>query len=388
MPMNHSLLRATLGLSTLTLGACLALGCTVAPDAGKGSSGGSSSGGGGSSSGGSSSGGATGNVDAPIVGIWQETVASGGDFQNTSTGATFSVTQGYSARLKIRADGRYSFQHYSAGASSTCSSVTAFDKSVGVADFKDGKLVLRPSERTIDVHACADSGLKTMGTEPMEWAAEIAPYETLAKETTRKVTLTGGPYPLTLKLLQLDPASQTSQPPQPAGFQLGADPPYDVFIGSWAPSSGSDLGFYDPSSGDFYVPKYNGAEHKWLKFVPGGYEMATVLENAAGAGSGVCKKDLVYWEKGTATFSTLKVTNDTYEGDARFQATEARLVVNVTGCEEDDGAKSYSVKPLSSYFKWQYTAQVGFLLGCEYDKTPFQFATCTNNVGWNTYRKR
>lgn len=57
MPMNHSLLRATLGLSTLTLGACLALGCTVAPDAGKGSSGGSSSGGGGSSSGGSSSGG-------------------------------------------------------------------------------------------------------------------------------------------------------------------------------------------------------------------------------------------------------------------------------------------------------------------------------------------
>lgn len=386
--MTHDLARATLSLSALTLGACLALGCTVAPDAGKGPASGGSSGG--SSSGGSSSGGpgATGDVDASLVGIWQETVASGGDFQNTATGATFSVTQGYSARLKIRADGRYSFEHYSAGASATCSSVSALDRSSGVADFKDGKLVLRPSERTIDVRACADSGVKSLGAEPIEWNAQVAPYQTIAKETTRKVTLSGGPYPLTLKLLQLDPTTQTTQPPQPPGFQLGGDSPYDVFIGTWAPSSGSDLGFFEPSSGDFYVPKYNGAEHKWIRFVPGGYEMATVLENAAGAGSGVCKKDLVYWEKGTALFSTLKVTNDTYEGDARFQATEARLVVNVTGCEEDDGVKSYAVKPLSSYYKWQYTAQVGFVLGCEYDKTPFQFATCTNSVGWNTYRKR
>ncbi|CAN5900556.1 hypothetical protein BH11MYX4_BH11MYX4_44570 [soil metagenome] len=40
------------------------------------------------------------------------------------------------------------------------------------------------------------------------------------------------------------------------------------------------------------------------------------------------------------------------------------------------------------YQEWELTDQVGFVIGCEYDRTPFQFATCTNNVGWNTYKGR
>ena len=307
-------LALALALASAALG-----GCTVAGPAGAGGNGpggaASSSGaegGGGSTEGGA---GAPGDVAPRLVGIWQETAASGGDFTNTATGESFTVSQGYSARLKIRADGSYSFEHYSAGVSSSCASVTAYDKSVGAAEFHEGRLVLRPTQRTLDVRACADSGTRTVANDPIEFAASVSSYETLIKETTLQVELTAGPYPLKLKLLQLDPTKQATQPPRPAGFQLGQDAPYGVLVGTWAPLE-ADVGFYEPSSGAFYVPKYNGSEHKWLRFTQGGYELASVLENAAGAGSGVCKKDLVYWEKGTATFATLTQTNDTYRGDS------------------------------------------------------------------------
>ena len=156
----------------------------------------------------------------------------------------------------------------------------------------------------------------------------------------------------------------------------------------WAPSTGSDLGFYDPASGASYVPKYNGAEHKWIKFVPGGYEMASALENAAGAGSGVCKKDVVYWEKGAAVFASLQQVNDDYMGDARFTATQARLIVTIRDCEEDDGTTTYELTPVTSYYKWRWSAAVGITLGSEYERAPFQWTMATNSVGWDSYHKR
>lgn len=372
-------------VSLLALAAALAVGCAVPAEKGPGSSGGSS---GGASSSGGGAGVGTGNVDGSVVGIWQETVSSGGDFENTLTGATFTVTQGYSAKLKIRADGSYSFEHYSAGASSSCSSVTAFDKSRGVADFDGKKLVLKPSQRTVDVTGCGDSGVRTLGSDPIVFDARITAYETIAKERTLAVELTNGPYPLKLKLLQLDPASQKKQPAQPADFTLGKTGPFTELLGTWAPSAGSDLRFYDPKTGAAYMPKYNGAEHKWLVFTEDGYEMASALENAAGVGSGVCKKDVVYWEKGAATFAVVQRVNDDYSGDVRFTASEARLVVTIRDCEEDDGTTTYTLAPLTSYWKWRWSAAVGINLGAEYERTPFQWAMATNSVGWDTYRKR
>ena len=56
------------------------------------------------------------------------------------TGEANLDLDGYSARLEIRPDGSYSFEHYSAGASASCALVTAYDKSVGAAEFHDWRL--------------------------------------------------------------------------------------------------------------------------------------------------------------------------------------------------------------------------------------------------------
>lgn len=332
--------------------------------------------------------GIAGAVGSGGVGIWQQTAAAGGDFTNTVTGESFTMSQGFSARLKLRANGQYTFEHYSSGTSGSCAAVSALDKSEGTAQVSEGRLVLTPTTRTLDVKGCEGAGLRTLPNDPIAFDATITTYETLIKETTLLLELSGGPYPLKLRLLNPEPSPDVTSPAQPPSFQLGADGPYTELLGTWAPSQGSDLGFYDPASGATYVPEYNGAEHRWLRFTDGGYEMATSFENAGGADSGVCKKDLVYYERGRALFAKTSQENDRIFGDARFAAEEARLVVTIRACDEDDGTKTYDLKPLTSYFKWEWTPSVGFNLGCEYPKHPHQFAACTNDVGWNSLKKR
>lgn len=327
-----------------------------------------------------------GSVPAVLVGIWQQTVASAGDYTNTFTGETFTLSQGYSAQLKIRANGQFTFDHYSQGVASNCRQISYLDRMSGTLEIRNNRLTLRPKERRLVVNNCTRSGTFTLPDTPVVFNAALSWYETLIKEPTLQMELSGGPYPLKLKLLQRDLSARPEQPLQPEAFQLGQDPPYQEFIGTWAPSRGSDLNFYNPRSGAFYLPPYNASEHRWLRFVPGGYELATVFENANLEGA--CKKDLVYYERGRALFKVLEVRNDTYEGDVRFQAEEARLVVQIRGCEGDNGVRRYTLEPLTSYFKFQYTASVGFTLGCVWPWHEWQFAVCTNRVGWNSFRKR
>jgi hypothetical protein len=344
---------------------CAAAGCT--PSSGNGSSSGSS----GASSGGSSGG--TGSVQAGLVGIWQQT-------------ATATGSDGYAALLKVRANGQFVFQYFSPTAVD-CPSGDTLDSSEGTLELTSERLVLRPTKRTVQIRGCGKDETTTLGNDALEFTVNVSPYETLIKENTLAAELTGGlAHPLKLKLLQQEPSDDIPQPPQPASFQLGSDPPYAELQGLWAPSSGSDTNFYNPQTGEFYIPKYNAAQHDWLKFVPGGSEFAAAFENANIEGT--CKKDLVYYESGSALFKVLDVTNGTSTGDARFEAKDARLVVNIRGCGEDDGAKTYTLKPLTSYFKWQHNAAIGFLIGCDYPKNNWNFAICQNNVGYNTFKKR
>ncbi|MBS2015385.1 MAG: hypothetical protein JST00_21030 [Deltaproteobacteria bacterium] len=320
----------------------------------------------------SASGAPVGTVSAGLAGIWQRTVAAGTDVTDT---------RGYSVRLKIKGDGRFSFE-LATSESPTC---TDLERMTGSADFGEGRLVLRPARRVV---TSCKSGEQVLSNDPISFKATITKTETLIKEPTLALELSEGPYALKLELLHRDPPADPSQPPRPSDFQLGRDAAYEPLLGTWAPSEGSDLAFYDPSTGQSYVPKYNGAEHRWLRFSADGYELATSFENAGGPGSGLCKKDLVYYESGVPTFSTLREVNGTFEGDVRFEAKQARLVVTLRDCEEDDGTKTYELRPLTSYYKWQYSPGVGFVMGCEYAKHDYQFATCTNGVGWNTLRKR
>lgn len=327
-----------------------------------------------------------GSVRAVLVGIWQQTVASAGDFTNTFTGETFTLSQGYSAQLKIRANGQFTFDHYSQGVSSNCRQVSYLDRMSGILEIQNNRLTLRPTERRLVVNNCTRSGTFALPNNPVVFNAALSWYETLIKEPTLQLELTGGPYSLKLRQLQRDLSSKPQQPPQPEGFQLGDDPPYQEFLGTWAPSAGSDLGFYNAQTGAFYLPKYNASEHRWLRFVPGGYEFATVFENASLEGA--CKKDLIYYERGRALFKVLEVKNDTYEGDVRFQAEDARVLVQIRNCDGDNGVRRYTLQPLTSYYKFQYTASVGLTLGCVWPWHEWQFAACTNQVGWNSFRKR
>ena len=51
------------------------------------------------------------------------------------------------------------------------------------------------------------------------------------------------------------------------------------------------------------------------------------------------------------------------------------------------GVQPGGPSPLARYFKWEWTPSDGFDLGCEDPKHPYQFAACTNDVGWNSLSK-
>lgn len=375
----------SLALFTLLLSLTPIVGCSVsAPSSAPGATGASGS----SGTPGTAAPGAEAGSAPGLAGIWQDTAASSGDFVNPVTNESFSMTQGYSAKLTITAEGRYTFVHFSSGVAKDCSSVSYTDRSEGTARFSGAELVLHPSRRTLDVQACSGSGTRDLPADPITFSATLSPYERLGGEQTSKLAL-DGIYPLSLKLLNPSHATPTAREGVPDTFKLGDSAPFQEVLGLWAPSPGSSVDFYDPATGAFTIPGYDGSDHRWLRFTADGYEMATVSENV-GLAEGVCKRDLVYYERGTARFNLLENVNGTSGGDVEFTPTDARVIEQIRNCEADDGVTRRSVTPGRAYFKWEYVSSYdGIGLGCVYPKNDWQFMACTNQgVAWNSFKRR
>lgn len=329
----------------------------------------------------------SGQVDPALVGIWGETWRSGTEVTNTVTGEAFTVSSGMSAQLKVRADGRYELEHASGGYSPTCASVSVTDRSTGYADFRDGQLVLRPTERTLEVHACDEHGTRTLPNTPLVFQARVSPYQTSSDEPSLQVELSGGPYPLTLKRLDPLPPLRAPERALPPGFQLGAVTGYQDMFGTWAPRD-ADLSFFDPATGTANFFRDNQAENRMFRFSPGQYELASYVMHTGGAIGGHCKRDVIYYERGAARFNLLVRVNDDVEGDVQFEGQTATLVVRIRDCGADDGTTTYTLEPGTSWARWAFHARVGFQLGCIYPRSPMQFAACTNRAGFTTYSPR
>ncbi len=330
---------------------------------------------------------ATGSFPVELTGVWQDTLASGGNFKNPITGIEFNMTQGYSAQFKVRPNGEFYFAHYSQGVSPNCSLVSFFDQMVGLAEWSNNRLVLRPRERRLDVQNCASSGSFNQPLTPVVFEAVLSEYET-DLDATLQMELSGGPYPLKFKLLNPTPPADPAQPPQPPEFQLGTNGPYREMLGLWGYR---ETNFYNPQTGAYQFPDCCG-EYRFLRFVEGGYEfgLAFVRTNF----DGVCKRDLIYFERGNALF---KITNQrdefTYQGDVRLEATQARLIVRLRECGTSDGVQEYTLKPLTGYYRWSYTLPAGgedLMLGCFYPRHAWSYAVCYNHTGspWRNYERR
>ncbi len=331
-----------------------------------------------------------------LVGIWQITRASGGDYENLTTGYTFSMTSGYSALLKIRADGSYLMEFYSSGVSSTCAFVSSLEQSAGTVTYQGDQLILQPAWHTIMLDNCTSSGKQDMGTEPIVYTFKLRQEFDFYGLRGAKLELTGGPIPLDMDLFHPEPLMPGYQPQQPADFVLGTDPPYQEFLGLWAPAPDSDVSFYNPQTGEFYFPEYNASYHNYLRFNnDGSYEMA-VAADGYNDYEGICNRDYIYYEKGIPTFSVTdspRVPGDFTRGHAQFQATDARLVVNIRDCDEDDGVLRYNLVPQISYYTWELLPGNGypdmFYMYCAWEKGEWQFMFCgSDGLNSSSYGRR
>jgi len=324
-----------------------------------------------------------------LVGVWQQTRASAGDYRDLSSGSTFSMTSGFSTMLKLRPDGRFIFQFYSSGVAPDCAFVRHFDTAVGFATFESGALVLRPTERTIEVGRCAQSGVQQPGLDPIVMPAQLTESFDYEGHRMWKLALEGGPVPLDLTLLHRPPSANPPQPAQPDDFVLGDDPPYSDIQGVWSPYPNSDLGFFEPTTNAFYLPEYNGARHQWLRLTPDGYDLARAWPSYND--EGICTKDYVYYERGRADFVVLEDIGgqgDHFRGHVRFAAEDARVVVQISDCGNDDGATTYTLAPQVSYYEWRYRMATnwliaipeGFSLSCPWSRSEWQFMICD---GWS-----
>jgi hypothetical protein len=355
---------------------------------GSGGSGGSGAGtAGGSVGGGSAGGGETGSFPVELSGVWQNTLASGGTFVNVATGVEFSMTQGYSAQFKVQPNGEFYFAHYSSGVSSTCSFVSFFDQMTGLAEFSNGRLTLRPRERRVDATACANSGSFPQPLAPVTFDAVVSDYPT-SLDTTLQMQLSNGPYPLALKLLNRPPPSNLQAPAQPPQFQVGPYPGYMEFLGTWGRYE-SD--FYNPQTGATLFRDCCG-DGRFLRIQADGYEAGFTFARANL--EGVCKRDLIYFERGTANFLiTDNRGSDTVQGDVRFTPTEATLFERIRECGRENGMRQYPVTPLPRYHRWSYTSASSggsdsFMIGCQYPQGFWGFAFCYDANPWITLQRR
>lgn len=323
-----------------------------------------------------------------LVGIWQMTRASGGDYKNTYTGYTFSMTSGFSTLLKIRADGNYLMQFYSSGTSSTCAFVSSFEQSAGTVTYQGNQLILQPAWHTLELTDCDPSttGKQDLGADPIVYTFKLEEEFDYNGLRGIKLGLSGGVIPFDMELLHREPLMPGYQPKQPADFVVGADPAYREILGLWTPYPHSDINFYNPQTGEFYLPEYNGAEHSYLRFNDDGtYEMARFWGNYSY--EGICEKDYIYYEKGVPTFSITEPPQ--YQGanvigHAQFKATDARLIVNIRECDEDTAVLRYNLVPQISYYKWNFRPESdeymfipeGFSLECAWERSEWQFMFC------------
>jgi hypothetical protein len=173
----------------------------------------------------------TGRFPAELSGIWQDTLASGGEFTNLYTGITFNMTQGYSAQLKVKPNGEYYFAHYSQGVSSNCALVSFFDQMIGQAELSGSRLILRPRQRQLDVQNCTSPATLNLPLDPVIFDVALSNYETFL-DTTVQMVLSGGPYPLKFKLLNPSPPAEPCPPPPPPNITFGYTRPLRRDAGS------------------------------------------------------------------------------------------------------------------------------------------------------------
>jgi hypothetical protein len=334
---------------------------------------------------------AAGALHPDLVGVWQMTRASAGDYRDLASGSTFSMTSGFSTLLKLRADGTYVFQFYGSGVAPDCALVTHLDTSVGHAAVDGGALVLRPTQRTVELGHCARSGTYEPGLDPIVMTARLSEAFDFEGHRSWTLDLEGGPVPLSLTLLHRPPSSAPPQPAQPEDFVLADHPPFDELQGVWTPYPHSDLGFFDPATNGWYLPEYNGATHLWLRFQGDTYDLARAWRDYGT--EGVCDKDYVYYERGRAQLASLEDIGgqgDHFRGHARFVAEDARLVLQVRDCGADDGTTLYALTPQTSYYEWIYRRETnyiasipeGFTLSCPWSRSEWQFMVCD---GFNSY---
>jgi hypothetical protein len=360
---------------------------------GGGGSGGGDGGSGGKGLGGAGPSSVPGDVPPELAGVWQETRASGGEYEN-AFGESFDATSGFSVAFHVRENGDYYFAHYASGVAPSCQFVSYMDQSVGTAVLDGDTLTLYPTERRLDVTDCSSSlpSSETLENDPIAFTISLEEathfYGGLR---TYVMHLTGGAMPLDLTLLHRPPVEEPTQPAQPDDFVLGTVGPFEEFQGLWVPNEGTDTGFFDPSTGMAYLPELNGSSHQWIRFEGDAYETAVALQNINV--EGVCKADVIYYEQGTGL---VQVTEDVggrgvhFVGHARLEATAARLIVNVRECDEDDAVFEYDVPGLFSYYRFIYFSPAEppemLTLGCAFPTSEWQSLLCGNgNVGF--YRR-
>lgn len=331
-----------------------------------------------------------------LPGIWQQTRASSGDYQNLATGYTFSATSGFSTKLIIDEGAGYYMAYYSSGYSPSCF-VTYYEQSTGTLTIEGSRLVLHPNKHRLDVTGCENPGSRDLELEPIVYDFQLEQFFDYEGMRSYRLNLEGGPHPLALTLLHHDPLMPGYQPPQPADFVLGDTTVFQDFIGTWSPDRGSRLDFYNAATGEFYIPELDGSHHLWLRLSANEYELARSWRNYNR--EGVCEKDLLYYERGVPLSSITEAPK--YEGDSawghiRFSATKAHLIVNIHDCDQFDQLLQYDLVPQVSYYGWMYhpesheymTIPEFFRLDCPWERSEWQFMVCPSNTSSISFTRR
>jgi hypothetical protein len=329
------------------------------------------------------SGGATSTSAIPseLVGVWQQTRATTGDY-TSQAGMAFSLSSGFTVQLKLSNNGAYYLANFGSGVAQTCASVSNLEQSTGTAEVVGNVIVFHPTTHVVDVIDCdgsrrVDLGIKAFSLtislqEAQHFYGGIRTYRMLAE---------GGPHPYDLMLLHRAPLADPPVQPQPADFILGADGPYQDFQGLWVAAPGTDSNFFNPTTGEYYFPELNGSPHAWLRMVPGGYETAIALQNVNS--DGPCKSDIIYYEQGQGLFAVLEDIGgqgNHFVGHACLQSTAARLIVRIRECGENDGIGVYDLPPLPRYFRFIYFSPdappESISFPCEFSLNEWQSILC------------
>ncbi|HEX2730142.1 MAG TPA: hypothetical protein VHM70_01000 [Polyangiaceae bacterium] len=326
-----------------------------------------------------------GSVPSELTGVWQETRASASDYEyDDGFGGTFSLTSGFSVQLKLTPDGQFYFAHYSSGASSNCAAVSQLEQAVGSAVFSGGTLTLYPQVHQIEATNCSNSSKFDAGLDPLVLDATLTEdRQVYGGMRMYRLELEGYAHPLDLVSLFRVPDYEPFQPDTPADFPAVESGGYAELQGLWAADSGTDVDFFNPDTGEFYLPELNGSPHRWIRFDNANYETAVALQNVNT--EGVCATDLIYYERGTANFGVTQDVGgqgDHFIGGARLDAEAARLIVNIRDCDEDNGVLTYDLQPLTSYYEFNLFLSEPIMLdmNCKYSQSEWQSLLCEDGI--------